>query len=163
MILLSIDPGLEKTGYALFDKNKKYSNNFKFLSSGLIKTSKTLHQEERLVIIYKKLSQLIKKYNPKKIIFENIFFFKNQKTIIPVTQAQGAILLLAGQKKIPLEYFSPLKIKQIITGYGRADKKAVKKMIDLTLNPVKKPTTDDEYDAIACGLAYCFQNSPLLK
>ena len=163
MILLSIDPGIEKLGYALFDKDKKYPNNFKFLSSGLIKTNKTLHKEERLVIIFEKLSFLIKKYHPKKIIFEEIFFFKNQKTIIPVTQAQGVILLLAGLKKIPLVYFSPLKIKHVITGYGIADKKAVKKMVNLTLKLPEKARDDDEYDAIACGLAYCFQNPKLLE
>ncbi len=163
MILLSIDPGLEKLGFAVFDKNKKYPNNFKFLSSGLIKTFKTLLKEERLVIIYQELSLIIKKYSPKKIIFENIFFFKNQKTIIPVTQAQGVILLLAAQSNIDVVYFSPLQIKQIVTGYGLADKKSIKKIIDLTVTLPKKPEDDDEYDAIACGLAYCFQNPKLLK
>ena len=81
MILLSIDPGIEKLGYAILDKDKKYPNNFKFLSSGLIKTSKTLHKEERLVAIFEELSLLVKKHHPQKIIFEEIFFFKNQKTI----------------------------------------------------------------------------------
>jgi len=163
MILLSIDPGIEKLGYALFDKDKKYPTNFKYLSSGLIKTNKTLHKEGTFVLIFNKLSHLIKKYCPQIIIFEEVFFFKNQKTIIPVTQAQGVILLLAGQKKIPVVYFSPLKIKQIVTGYGKADKKSIKKMIDLTLKLPRKKINDDEYDAIACGLAYCFENSILLK
>ncbi len=163
MILLSIDPGLEKTGYAFFDKDKKYSKNYRFLSSGLIKTAKKLPKEKRLFVIYKKLSDLIKKYQPKEIVFENIFFFKNQKTVISVAQAQGVIMLLSSQNNIPLKCYSPLEIKQTITGYGLADKKAVKKMIGLTLDLKKNFADDDEYDAIAIGLAYCFRNSKLLE
>jgi len=163
MILLAIDPGLEKTGYAIFKKSLNAKIKYQFITSGLIVTSKNLQKGERLLNIYKNLLKLVDKFHPQKIIFENIFYFKNQKTIVSVSQAQGVILLLAGQKKIPLDYLSPLNIKQIITGYGRADKKAIKKMIDLTLKLPKKPADDNEYDAIACGLAYCFQNLKLLK
>lgn len=162
MIILSIDPGLEKTGYALLDKNNKYSQQFKFLCSGLIKTNKNLSTPHRLKKIYFELLDIINKNKPKVVVIEEIFFFKNQKTFIKVSQAQGVILLLVGQKKLDIFYFSPLKIKQIITGYGLSDKKAIKKMIDLTIKLNKKFVSDDEYDAIACGLAYCFQNRKLL-
>jgi len=149
MIILSIDSGIEKTGYAIF-KNKKY------VTSALIKTSKNKTLENRLAEIYLKLKQVIKKYQPNKIILERLFFFKNQKTAILVSQAQGVCLLLAAKNKISVEYLTPLQIKQTITGYGQADKKAVQKMIKLTSNIDIKQ--DDEADAVACGMAYLLIN-----
>lgn len=146
MIILSIDSGVEKTGYAIF-KEKKY------LTSGLIKTSKTKKIEERIYEIYLSLEKIIKKYHPEKIILERLFFFKNQKTAILVSQAQGVCLLLAAKNKIDIEYLTPLQIKQIITGYGQSDKKSIQKMIKLEQNIDVKQ--DDVADAIACGLAYC--------
>lgn len=145
MIILSIDSGIEKTGYAIFE-NKKY------LISALIKTNKRLRTEQRLMEIFLKLKKIIKKYQPDKIILERLFFFKNQKTAILVSQAQGVCLLLAAENKIPVDYLTPLQIKQAITGYGQADKKAIQKMIRLEMGIDIKQ--DDEADAVACGLAY---------
>jgi len=163
MILLSIDPGLEKTGFAIIDKAKKYSDGYDLILSGLIKTKSNQPRAERLRYIYEYLLKIIKKYKPEVIVMEELFFFKNQKTIISLSQSQGIILLLGAKNNISIETFSPLKIKQIVTGYGLADKKAVKKMIDLTVRLKTKPKDDDEYDAIACGLAYCFNNPKLIK
>lgn len=152
MIILSIDSGIEKTGYAIF-KNKNYVN------SALIKTSKNENTEIRLLKIYLDLKKIIKKYSPDKIIIEQLFFFKNQKTAIKVSQSQGVVLLLAAQNKITVEFLTPLQIKQSITGYGQADKKAVQKMIRLTTGIDIKQ--DDEADAVACGLAYNLISSNL--
>lgn len=146
MTILSIDSGIEKTGFAIFE-NKKY------LSSGLIKTSKKLSLEKRLEQIYLSLKEIIKKFRPKRIIIERIFFFKNQKTAVTVSQAQGVVLLLAAQNSLKIEFLTPLQIKQIITGYGQADKKAVQKMLKLEFG--LDIAQDDEADAVACGLAYC--------
>ncbi len=96
------------------------------------------------------------------IVLERLFFFRNQKTVITISQAQGVILLLAAQNNIPVEFLTPLQIKSIITGYGKADKKAVQKMISLTLK-IPDITQDDESDAVACGLAYCYLNKNLIK
>ncbi|MFH0979325.1 MAG: crossover junction endodeoxyribonuclease RuvC [Candidatus Roizmanbacteria bacterium] len=145
MTILSIDSGIEKTGYAIF-KNKNY------VTSALIKTSKTKTTEIRLEEIYSQLKKVIKKYSPDKIIIEQLFFYKNQKTAIKVSQTQGVALLLAGQNKIKVDYLTPLQIKQAVTGYGQADKKSVQKMIKLTTGIDIKQ--DDEADAVACGLAY---------
>lgn len=163
MIVLSFDPGLEKTGYAVIEKNQKFSSGFRLIHSGLIKTSKNSLKTNRLNQIYSHCSKIIDKYQPEIIIFEEIFFFKNKKTIIDVAQSQGIIYLLAGLKNIKIYSFTPLKIKQIVTGYGLSDKKAIKKMINVYLDPGKKKIGDDEYDAIACGLAYCFQNQKLVE
>lgn len=146
MNILAIDPGIEKLGYAIFSNNH-------YLTSGLIKTSRTLKTEYRLVKIYSALRSLIKKYQPKKIILEQLFFFKNQKTAITVAHVQGLCLLIAAENKIDVNYLTPLQIKQAITGYGQADKKAVQKMMKLESKIDIKQ--DDEADAVACGLAYC--------
>jgi len=145
MIILSIDSGIEKTGYAVF-KDKRY------LKSGLITTEKTLATEKRLEKIYNELKKIVRQYSADKIILEQLFFFKNQKTAIKVSQTQGIVLLLASQNNINVSYLTPLQIKQIITGYGRADKKAVQKMIKLEYKIDIKQ--DDEADAVAFGLAF---------
>jgi len=159
MIILALDSGFDKTGYAVF--HKKNQQNIILITSGLIKTSQNDLLEKRLFNVYQKVYKLVKKYCPKKLILEQLFFFKNQKTMVKVSQAQGATLLLAGQNKIPVEFLTPLEIKQIVTGYGQSDKKAVEKMLRLQLNLKQKFKDDDEVDAIACGYAYCLQNQNL--
>lgn len=156
MNILAIDPGIEKVGYSVFEKNDSGSTSFKYLTSGLIKTSKSLTQAKRLQHIYEELTEYIKEFKIESIAMEQLFFFKNAKTVISVAQAQGVIELLAATSNIPLIYLTPLQIKEIITGYGRSDKKAVRKMIDLTLKEEIKILDDDQSDAIACGLAYCY-------
>lgn len=166
MIILAIDSGIEKTGYAFFEKDRKHHDGFKYITSGLIKTSKTKTTEQRLEQIYNELARLFVSYNPSTLIIEQLFFFKNQKTIIRVSQAQGAVMLLAAQKKIPVDFLTPLQIKQIVTGYGQSDKKSVQKMLAMTLKftpstssgQVEELKQDDRADAIACGLAYCYIN-----
>ncbi len=155
MKILSIDSGLEKTGYSIFEKSK---SDFKYITSGLIKTDKKYSSEKRIEQIYDVLFKVVKKYSPKKIILERIFFFKNQKTAIVVGQTQGVVMLLASQNKIEVEFLTPLQIKQTVTGYGLSDKKSMRKMIELTLKIDKIIKEDDEIDAIACGLAYCYLN-----
>ncbi len=159
MVILALDSGVEKTGYAVFDKDQK--SNIKYQTSGLIKTSNNKTTEQRFLEIYNKLSKLFKTYNPSTIVIEQLFFFKNQKTAIKVSQAQGIVLLLAGQNKVKVEFLTPLQIKYIITGYGQSDKKSVQKMLGLTLHLEKELKQDDQADAIACGLAYCYINKKL--
>jgi crossover junction endodeoxyribonuclease RuvC len=158
MKLLAIDPGVEKLGYSVFEKKVNGSVTFDYISSGLIKTSKTLSQSKRLQHIFDELLQIINENEVEHIVMERLFFFKNAKTVIPVAQAQGVIELLSAQKDISLSYLTPLEIKEIVTGYGNADKKAVKKMLDLTFKETINVADDDESDAIACGLAYCYLN-----
>lgn len=153
MHILSIDSGIEKTGYSIFQKNLK---NFVFLDSGLIRTDKKNNFAARIEEIYTRLNDVIKICKPDKIILEQIFFFRNQKTAIQIGQTQGVIILLAAQNNISLEFLTPLQIKQTVTGYGLSDKKSVRKMVELTVKLNKKIKEDDEIDAIGCGLAYCY-------
>mgnify|MGYP003729317379 CR=1 FL=1 len=159
MIILSIDPGIEKTGFALLKKTNSQKK-FYFIESGLIKTKKKLSLEKRIFLIYESLKKIFQKYKPSVIVYEEIFFFKNRKTIIAISQMQGLILLLAAMNNIPVEKLSPLMIKQAVTGYGLADKKSIKRMVDQEIK-LNKKIEDDEYDAIACGLAYCYLNKKL--
>ncbi len=153
MKILGIDPGFDKLGYAfLFVREGEVEK----VESGLIKTSVKASISERIRKIYSKLEGLFEKQNPEVIVMEDLFLFKNKKTVIQVAQLQGAILLLASQKGIRVKILSPLQIKKAITGYGRADKKAVEKMLYLTLPLEKRKREDDETDAIACALAGFF-------
>ena len=158
-MILAIDPGIEKVGYAFFEKKGK---DFSFITSGLIKTKKTTLHEVRLLGIYNHLASMIQQYKPSLLVMEQLFFFKNQKTVVSVAQAQGVIQLLSAQNRLPISYLTPLVIKQTITGYGNADKKAVLKMLKLTLKSDLVVEDDDQSDAIACGLAYCYLNRNLL-
>ncbi len=160
MIILSIDSGLEKTGFSIIKKGEK---TFEFVTSGLIKTDKKEDYGKRILKIYSETKKIVEKFKPGKIILERLFFFRNQKTAISIGQTQGVIILLAGENNIPLEFLTPLQIKQIVTGYGQADKKSVRKMVEMTVKLNKTIKEDDEIDAIACGLAYCYLNRTLLE
>ncbi len=160
MLILSIDSGIEKNGYAIFEKK---GNKQKYIKSGLITTSKYDSTEKRILEIYKAFNNLFKKFKIKIIIIEQLFFFKNQKSVIKVSQAQGVILLIAAQQKVDIVFLTPLQIKQSITGYGQADKKSIQKMLNIILKLKKPLKQDDEADAIACGLAYCYQNTKLIS
>ncbi|OGK11982.1 hypothetical protein A2954_00420 [Candidatus Roizmanbacteria bacterium RIFCSPLOWO2_01_FULL_37_12] len=155
MYILAVDSGLEKTGFSVFKKTNK---NFTFITSGLIRTSPKKKLEHRVEEIYNGLNDVIIEYKPAKLILETLLFFKNHKTAITVAQTQGSIILLASQNHLSLEFLAPLQIKLAVTGYGLSDKKAVRKMLELSLKINKKIQEDDEFDAIACGLAYCYLN-----
>jgi len=155
MKILAIDPGIERTGWSIFSYLSKSSNKITLEDYGLISTSKTTKLEKRISLIQDKIELLIKNNNIKEIVLEKIFFFKNQKTIVQVSQAQGAIMASAGKNNIPLTFLTPLEIKHIVTGYGQADKLGVKKMLEILLKIKFKKELDDVVDAIACGYAYC--------
>lgn len=161
MIILALDSGVERTGFSIFEKTKNGTADIKYVSSGLIETPKIKTIEQRLAKIYTELDKLIKQYQPQTLVVEQLFFYKNQKTAIKVSQAQGVALLIAGQKKLSVEFLTPLQIKHVITGYGQADKKSVQKMLGLLLKLDKELQQDDQADAIACGLAYCYINRSL--
>ncbi len=158
MILLSIDPGYDKTGYAVFQSD--HPSKIDFRSSGLIKTSKTDDLIARLKQISTKLSSIIDEYHIDTMVMEQLYFFKNAKTVIAVAQAQGSVIALAADKGLAFHFLTPLQIKQIVTGDGHADKKSVWKMLKLQLGDKLQVADDDESDAIACGYALCLTRSP---
>ncbi len=151
MIVLAIDPGVERFGFAVLEK---VSTTIRYITSGIIVTKKTIPHSERVGQIHSELAPLLKKYRPKQIVFERLFFSKNVKTAIAVAQVQGIVYLTAFQNGIPATEIAPNTIKSVVTGYGQADKKAIQKMVEMQLILPKKKRLDDEYDAIACGYAY---------
>jgi len=96
------------------------------------------------------------------MVLESLYMFKNQKTVLKVSQAIGVIELAGAIHNLPIVRLTPLQIKQIVTGYGTADKQSVLKMIGLTLADKIVIKDDDQADAVACGLAYCYQNAVLM-
>lgn len=150
MRILGIDPGVGITGYSLVEFD---NDNFHLISSGSIQTDKTAAHPKRLLELKNDIDFLLKKYKPDCISIEQLFFFKNQKTIIPVAQARGVILLMAEENNIPIYEYTPLVVKQTITGHGRADKSMVKLMIKNFIEIEENVKLDDTIDAIA--LAVC--------
>lgn len=158
MKLLALDPGYEKLGYALFEKN----TNPAYLHSGIIKTARSTSPPQRLLEIYSAVKALVAAENPDLMVIEKLFFSKNTKTALGVSQVVGVVLLLAAKHQIETIELTPKQIKETITGYGNADKKAVQKMLWLQLGKKVSIADDDESDAIACGLAASLRN-PLLQ
>lgn len=153
MIVLGIDPGTATTGWGVIKKTKQ----LKMIKYGCIKTSADLSTADRLNKIHKELSSLIKKYKPSIVAVEDIFFFKNLKTVIKVSQARGVILLTAAKAKIRITEYTPLQVKQAVACYGRADKAQVQKMVKTLLNLKEIPKPDDAADALA--IAICCAHS----
>ncbi|HNZ83693.1 MAG TPA: crossover junction endodeoxyribonuclease RuvC [Candidatus Pacearchaeota archaeon] len=154
MIILGIDPGTATTGFGIIRSEK---NKLEFIDCGCIFTSPILSDHKRLKEIHKKLSGIIKKYNPDVLVVEKLFFCKNQKTIITVSQSKGVILLTAELQKLPIFEYTPLQVKMAVTGYGKAEKKQIQKMVKMILNLDKIPSPDDAADALS--VAICHANS----
>ena len=153
MIVLGIDPGTATTGYGVIKREakKRYS---KCLEYGVIKTTPNLTAPEKLKIINNELSKIIKRHQPRIMAVETLYFFKNLKTAMPVSQARGVILLTAAKNKIPVYELTPLQAKLIVTGFGRAEKKVVQENIKSFLRLEEIPKPDDAADALAIALAY---------
>lgn len=151
MRILGIDPGIGIVGYALVNY---YGDRHSLEASGSIQTNKNDTTPKRLLDIFNDLSEIIKQYNPDCIAIEKLYFFKNQKTIIPVAEARGVILACSEKYGIEIYEYTPMEIKQVLTGYGRATKKEVEHMVKYTLNVDTLPKLDDTIDAIAIAICH---------
>ena len=109
---------------------------------------------KRLLEIFEYLSTIIQKYQPDCASVEELFFFKNQKTVIPVAEARGVILTVLEKFQIPTFGYTPMVVKQVLTGYGRAEKKEVEQMVKIALEREDLPRLDDTVDAIAIAICH---------
>ena len=151
MKILGIDPGTATTGWAILEeKNGEITP----LAYGHISTSPKNSTAERLKEVADDMKRIIKKYQPQESAVEDIFFFKNVKTVIKVSQSRGAMLLSLEQAKIKIFEYTPLQVKQAITGYGRAEKKQIQLMVKNILKLKEVPKPDDTADAIAIALCH---------
>lgn len=151
MKILGIDPGMAIVGYGLVEIDNDEIN---LITSGSIQTEKNNSDSKRLLEIYNDMSTIVDKYKPDCASVEKLFFFKNQKTIIPVAEARGVILTVLEKYNIPTFGYTPMEVKQVLTGYGRADKKEVEQMVRLTLQRDNLPKLDDTVDAIAIAICH---------
>lgn len=152
-IILGIDPGIERVGLAIIKvlpNNKKKET---VIYSECFMTDKKMETHKRLALIYKKIQEIIKKYSPTIVAIEHIFFSVNQKTAIVVAEARGVILASAGVNNLEIIELTPNEIKQSVTGYGKATKADIIKMIPKIVDLPTKSLQDDEIDAIAIALS----------
>lgn len=148
-IILGIDPGFGRIGWGVIIQQ---NGDWQVVNFGCIETDMKDNFVDRLAELYQEIVKLIKKYKPSRMAVEDLFFFKNLKTAIKVGQARGVILLAGVENKLAIDEFTPLQVKQAITGYGRAEKQQMQKMVQMILqlkNPIK---SDDAADALAIAL-----------
>lgn len=155
MRILGIDPGLAIVGYSVIDTVKDKNI---LVSSGSIQTNKDKTDSERLLEIETDMQTIIENFQPDFASIEKLFYFKNQKTIIPVAEARGVILSVLQKNKIKIQEFTPIEVKQIITGYGRATKDEVAKIVQMSIEYKKLPKLDDTLDSIAIALCLARNN-----
>jgi crossover junction endodeoxyribonuclease RuvC len=158
-IILGIDPGIGRTGYAFLEK--KGNENQVLLAYGCITTPTKTEIYIRLNKLYDDLTKLIKKYKPDTMAVEKLFFNTNAKTATMVGQAMGTIFLAGAKANLKIYELTPLQVKVALTGYGRADKTQVQKMVVTLLDLKIKPTPDDAADAIAVALCQAVRNPRL--
>lgn len=155
MKILGIDPGMAIVGYSIVDFDGK---NLQLLHSGSIRTEKGTRESARLVEIFDDMTFLVEKYQPDICAIEKLFFFRNHTTVMPVAHARGVILTVLEKHNIPIFEYTPMEVKQILTGYGRAVKKEVEHMVKISLGCEELPKLDDTVDSIA--IAISFTRSP---
>ena len=156
MIIVGFDPGLATLGYGVIKKEERGKP--VMLDYGIVSTPKELNLAERLCMIEKGVKQIIEKYKPDEVAIEELFFAKNVTTGINVAHARGVVLLTCVKECGRIYEYTPLQIKQALTGYGRAEKKQIQAMVKtfLGLNAVPKP--DDAADALAVALTHAQTN-----
>ncbi len=156
MRVLGIDPGYAIVGYGVIDYD---GYRFKTVGYGAITTPAHTAFDERLNQIYEDILTVIEKYKPEHLAIEKLYFNTNTTTAIDVAQARGVILLAAKQKGVRVFEYTPLQVKQSITGYGKAEKHQVMEMVKsfLSLSAVPKP--DDTADALAIAICHGHSNA----
>lgn len=151
MITIGIDPGLERVGVAIIEKKEE---NYNLIFRQLIKTPSTNSQADRLLMINEKLSSIIEAHKVDSAAVEKLFFAKNIKTAMVVSEARGVILLTLKQFLLPIFEYTPLQVKQALTGYGRATKSQIQLIIKRILAMPQIEKSDDVADAMAVAITH---------
>lgn len=150
MKILSIDPGFERLGIAVLEKEKGKKE--LLLYSECFKTKATVAFADRLVLLKIEVEKIIKKYKPEALGIETLFMTTNQKTVMKVAEARGVVIATARAAGLDIFEYTPLQIKIAVTGYGRATKSQIISMIPRLVEMKNPSTSDDELDAIAVGI-----------
>jgi crossover junction endodeoxyribonuclease RuvC len=163
MKILGIDVGFAIAGWSIVETDSLQRNSMKLIEYGAAYTHAPEAIEDRITSIFHQLEKVIDEYSPDVMVVEDIFYFKNQKTIINVSQVRGVILLLGRLKNLKIYHYTPLQVKTAVTGYGRAEKAQVQKMVKLIFGLKEIPKPDDAADAIAIAVCHCNNNTYLNK
>ena len=156
MRVLGIDPGYNIVGFGVVE-----SNGNRVIDYGIITTPKEMPMSERLLTIYKAMKEIVENFKPEQVAFEELFFNHNQTTAVPVAQARGVAVLACKEYTENLYEYTPLQIKQALTGIGRAEKKQVQFMVKSILGLDSIPRPDDAADALAVALCHIQTNNIL--
>jgi len=152
MVILGIDPGTASTGYGLIDTQDQ----LRVVEYGCIRTSSSQEMVDRLKIIYKKVKEIVQRFYPEEIAIEQVFFNRNTRTALSVGQARGVIMLAASCKGAKIFSYTPLEVKQAVTGYGKAKKRQVQRMVKKLLDLPQIPTSNDAADAMAIAVCHYY-------
>jgi crossover junction endodeoxyribonuclease RuvC len=152
MITLGIDPGIATTGFGII--REEQDGRLTTLSFGVIQTSANLSQADRLVQLYKQITEIILLHQPEMGAVEKLFFERNVKTALSVGQARGVTLLAMAELKLQIGEYTPLEVKQAVVGYGGADKNQVQQMVKTILGLDSIPRPDDAADALAVAICH---------
>lgn len=155
MIILGIDPGYAIVGIGIIEYK---GNKFRVLEYNAITTPALMPTVERLQKIYTEITSYLIKYDPDAVAIEELFFNSNQKTAINVAQARGVLLVACANANVPICEYTPLQVKQAVTGYGRAEKKQIQQMVKTLLNLNAIPKPDDAADALAIAICHAHSN-----
>ena len=156
MRVVAIDPGYDRMGIAVLEGDPSHPT---LIWSDCVQPPKG-KKEERLAVIEHEVANALRTYTPDMFALETLFFSTNKKTALGVAEARGAALSAAGAANIPVREIAPGTVKLTVTGDGRADKKAMARMIPLLVTLPGRKRLDDELDAIAIGIAALAQGSP---
>ncbi len=151
MKVIAVDPGYDRIGIAIIEKENKKD---KIIFSECFITNKNDSINNRIFSLGCRINNLIKKYKPNYLAIEGLFFSKNTKTALSVAEARGVIIFQANKNNIPIFEYTPNQVKVAVTGYGNANKKDILFMIKKLINIDNKKRIDDELDAIAIGLTF---------
>ncbi len=154
MRVLGIDPGTGIVGFGVIDTD---GYKHKMIEAGVIRTPAHQALELRLKTIYDSLLEIIKTNNPDVVVVERLFFARNVTTAISVSHARGVMLLAATNLGVPVAEYTPLQIKQALTGYGQAHKSQIQEMVKIMLGLSERPKPDDCADALAAALTHSMQ------
>lgn len=154
MIILGIDPGIATLGYGVVDKDR--NGNCHAIDYGVVLTPKEETLPVRLAILEEGVNRVIDRFSPEEIAMEELFFSKNITTGIAVAHARGVTMLACVKKCGRLYEYTPMQIKQALTGYGRADKKQIQQVVTSLLRLKSVPRPDDAADALAIALCHAF-------
>jgi crossover junction endodeoxyribonuclease RuvC len=160
MRVLGIDPGLATTGYGLVDWAEQEE---RALTFGVVLTAPDLPLEQRLLVIHKRLSELIAEFGPEVCAVEELFFGRNSRSAFAVAQARGAALLAAAEHGVVVEVYRPVQVKQAVAAYGGASKPQVQQMVRILLGLPEIPRPDDAADALAIALCHAHSHEALAR